>query len=83
MAASVLAAKRHSAYSEMQHSLGCYDLRIYFQLHPEQRTQPIGQILKYERDHAMLIFLSNPLIFARIYWEGVIRLFLTQLRPNS
>jgi hypothetical protein len=73
MAAAVLAAKQRLSYCEVQDSLGCYDLGIYFQDHPKQKTQPIGQILKYKRDRAVLIFLRNPLTFARIYLEGVIR----------
>jgi hypothetical protein len=48
MAASVLATKRPSSYYAMQHRLGCCDLGVYFQDHPEQKTQPVGQILKYE-----------------------------------
>jgi len=73
MAASVLATKQHSFYDEIQQRLGCYDLSVYFLDHPAQKTQPIGQILKHERDEAMTIFLHNPIIFARVYLEGVIR----------
>jgi hypothetical protein len=53
--------------------LGLLRPGIYFQDHPKQKTEPVSQILKYERDHAMLIFLRNPVTFARIYLEGVIR----------
>jgi 4-amino-4-deoxy-L-arabinose transferase-like glycosyltransferase len=73
MAASVLAAKRHISYGVMQQRLGCYDLSIYFMDHPKQRAQPIGQIVKYERKNAILLFLRNPVTFARIYLEGVAR----------
>ena len=57
----------------MQQQLGCYDLSIYFMDHPKQRAQPIGQIVKYERKNAILLFLRNPVTFARIYLEGVAR----------
>ena len=73
MAASVLATKRNVPYSEMQQRLGCYDLTIYFRDHPRQKTQALGQILNNERDEATHIFFSNPVIFARIYLEGVAR----------
>lgn len=73
MAASVLATKRRLSYNEIQQRLGCYDLSIYFKDHPKQKAQPIGQILKHERDQAMTIFLRNPVIFFRVYLEGVIR----------
>jgi hypothetical protein len=72
-AASVLAARRHLSDVTVQDRLGCYDLRIYFRRHPEQKTQPIGAIIEYERDDAVLIYLRNPVIFLRIYLEGVIR----------
>ena len=72
-AASILAAKWHLSYGAVQRRLGCYDLNIYFQDHPEQKTQTIGEVVKYECDYATLIFLHNPAIFARIYLQGVMR----------
>ena len=73
MAASILATNRHLSYSEMQDRLGCYDLGIYFQDHPKQKAEPLRDIVKYQRDAAMLIFIRNPLTFVGIYFEGVIR----------
>jgi 4-amino-4-deoxy-L-arabinose transferase-like glycosyltransferase len=73
MAASILAMKHHISYSRMQDRLGCYDLTIYFQDHPKQKAQPIGQIVRYERKDATLLFLRNPITFGRIYMEGVAR----------
>jgi len=73
MAASILATNRHLSYSEMQGRLGCYDLGIYFQDHPKQKAEPIRDIVKYQRDAAMRIFVRNPLTFIDIYLEGVIR----------
>jgi hypothetical protein len=79
-AASVLAASWHVSYVAVQNRLGCYDLGIYFRDHPQQRKEAVGTIIKYERDHAMLIFLHNPIIFARTYLAGVIR---TVFDPGS
>ena len=72
-AASILAAKWQLSDLTVQHRLGCYDLGIYFRDHPEQRTRGVGKIVKFERDDAIMIFLHNPIIFARIYLAGVIR----------
>ena len=73
MAASVLATKHHISYSEMQSRLGCYDLTVYFKDHPKQKTEPFGQIVRYEREETIVLFLRHPLTFTRIYLEGVAR----------
>ena len=73
LAASVLAAQQHLSYRGMQDRLGCYDLDVYFQEHPEQRTWPVMRRFDYMNRTAEHILLSNPLTYARIYLAGVIR----------
>jgi Dolichyl-phosphate-mannose-protein mannosyltransferase len=73
LAASVLAAQQHLSCRGMQERLGCYDLSVYFQEHPEQRTWPVMRRFDYMNCAAKHILLSSPLTYARIYLEGVIR----------
>jgi Dolichyl-phosphate-mannose-protein mannosyltransferase len=73
LAASVLAAKQHLSYSEMQHRLGCYDLGTYFQDNPEQKTWPQARIVNYMNHDAEHVLLDSPLTYAQIYLEGVVR----------
>jgi hypothetical protein len=73
VAASILASNEHRPYTEMENRLGCYDLGIYFDKHPERRTWPIADIIRSMRGDAEHILLSNPLTFARLYLTGVNR----------
>jgi len=73
LAASVLAAKQRLPYTEMQNRLGCYDLGVYFKKHPDQKTWPVTQRFNYMYSVGVRILLSNPLTYARIYLEGVVR----------
>ncbi len=73
LAASVLAAKQHLSYSEMQRRLGCYDLGTYFRDNPEQKTWPQAQIVNYMSRDAEHVLLDSPLTYAQIYLDGVVR----------
>ena len=72
-AASVLAARQHVPWVEMQDRLGYQDERIYFQRHPDQKTWPLAQRLDFMSHEADSILLSNPSTYARIHFEGVLR----------
>jgi hypothetical protein len=72
-AASVLAAQQHVPFLEMQRRLGFKDDPVYYERHPEQRTWTLGQRLNYMKSEAAHILLSNPWIYARIHFEGIIR----------
>jgi 4-amino-4-deoxy-L-arabinose transferase-like glycosyltransferase len=72
-AASVLAAQQHLPYAQMQERLGCYNLDVYFQEHPEQKTWPVTRRFSYMNRAAVHILLGSPLTYARIYFEGVVR----------
>jgi 4-amino-4-deoxy-L-arabinose transferase-like glycosyltransferase len=72
-AASVLAAAQHVPWREMQNRLGYQDERIYFQRHPEQKAWPLAQRLDFMSRAAIRILLSNPLTYARIHFEGILR----------
>lgn len=72
-AASVLATEQHMTYTEMQDRLGCYNLGVYFQAHPEQKTWPVRKRFDYMNRAAVRILLASPLTYARIYFEGVVR----------
>jgi 4-amino-4-deoxy-L-arabinose transferase-like glycosyltransferase len=72
-AASVLAAKQHVPWVEMQNRLGYQDERIYFQRHPEQKAWPLAQRLDFMSREAACILLSNPFTYARIHFEGILR----------
>jgi 4-amino-4-deoxy-L-arabinose transferase-like glycosyltransferase len=72
-AASVLAAQQHLPYTEMQDRLGCYNLGVYFQEHPEQKNWPVAQRFDYMNRAATRILLGSPLTYAWIYFEGVVR----------
>ena len=72
-AASVLASQQNLPYREMQDRLGCYNLDIYFQKHPEQKTWPVPQRFDFMNHAAAAILLGSPLTYARIYFEGVVR----------
>ena len=73
VAASVLAAKRHLSYSDMQDRLGCFDLGTYFQGRPERKTWPRAQVVNFMSRDAEQILLGSPLTYAQIYLEGVVR----------
>ena len=72
-AASVLAAKQHVPFVQMQHRLGYLDERIYFRRHPEQKAWPLAQRLNFMNREADSILLSNPFTYARIHFEGSLR----------
>jgi 4-amino-4-deoxy-L-arabinose transferase-like glycosyltransferase len=72
-AASVLAAKQHVSWRKMQNRLGYQDKRIYFQLHPEQKSWPLAKRLKFMSQEADCILLRDPFTYARIHFEGVLR----------
>ena len=72
-AASVLASQQDLSYTDMQDRLGCYNLNVYFQNHPEQRTWSVAKRFDYMNHAAVHILLDSPLIYARIYFEGVLR----------
>ncbi len=73
LAASVLAAQQRLSYTEMQDRLGCYNLGVYFQEHPEQKNWPVALRFDYMNRAAEHILLGSPLTYARIYFAGVIR----------
>lgn len=75
-AASVLAAEHRVPYYEMQQRLGYEDDRVYFRLHPEQKTWPIAQRFEYMNSEARHILLGSPLTYARIHAEGVARIMI-------
>jgi hypothetical protein len=75
-AASVLAAREGLPYYQVQQRLGKNDEHSYFALHPEQKTWPIDQRLNYMNGEARHILLSSPLTYARIHFEGVVRVML-------
>lgn len=72
-AASVLASQQDLSYTDMQDRLGCYNLDVYFQDHPEQKTWPVARRFNYMNHAAERILLGSPLTYARIYFEGVLR----------
>jgi len=72
-AASVLAAKQHVHWREVQNRLGYQDKRIYFQLHPEQKAWPLAQRLRFMSHEADCILLGSPFTYARIHFEGILR----------
>ncbi len=76
LAASVLAAKQHVSFYEMQNQLGYQDERIYLQQHPEQTNWPPAQKFNYMSGEAEHILLDNPLTYARIHFEGMLRAVL-------
>ena len=61
-AASVLAAKQHVPWREMQNRLGYQDKRIYFKLHPEQKAWPLAQRLDFMSHQAGRILLWAALL---------------------
>ena len=72
-AASVLAAKQHVPWREMQNRLGYQDNRIYFRRHPEQKAWPLAQRLDFMSHEADRILLGSPFTYARIHFEGILR----------
>lgn len=73
LAASVLAAKQHVSWVEMQDRLGYQDERVYFQRHPEQRAWPLAQRLDFMSREADGILLSNLSTYTKIHFEGILR----------
>jgi hypothetical protein len=73
LAASVLAAKGHVPYYEMQNRLGYQDERIYLHQHPEQKNWPPAQRFNYMSCEAEHILLGSPLTYARIHLDGILR----------
>jgi hypothetical protein len=72
-AASVLAAKQHMSWREVQNRLGYQDEGIYFQRHPEQKAWPLAQRLGFINHEAERILLASPFTYARIHFEGILR----------
>ena len=72
-AAGVLALKHNVSVATMAESLGYDDDRIYFALHPEQRTWSMAQRLNYIHREAVNILLQNPIIYGRLCLNGLCR----------
>jgi Dolichyl-phosphate-mannose-protein mannosyltransferase len=72
-AAAVIAKELHQSYRSAQERMGCYDLGVYLQRHPEQRGQSVAQIVDHERAESLRIFFKYPLTELGIYLQGVIR----------
>jgi hypothetical protein len=75
-AGSVWAAQQRIPYSEMKNRLGYLDERVYFALHPEQKTWSTKQRLEYLDRRSREVLLGSPLIYARIHFEGIARVML-------
>ena len=75
-AGSVLATQQRISYYEMRERLGFSDERVYFALHPEQKTWSTKQRLEYMDRQSRDILLGSPLTYARIHFEGVARIML-------
>ncbi len=72
-AASVLAAKQHVPWVEMQNRLGYRDTRIYFQRNTEQKAWPLAQRLDFMSRAADCILLSNPFTYTKIHFNVMLR----------
>lgn len=75
-AASVLAAKQHVHWREMQNRLGYQNEGIYLQQHPEQKAWTFAQRLDFMKRAAKDVLLNNRLTYARIHSEGILRSIL-------
>jgi Dolichyl-phosphate-mannose-protein mannosyltransferase len=72
-AGSVLAAKQHVPYYEMRDRLGYQDQSVYMREHPEQKNWTAAQRVNYQSQAAKHILLDNPLTYAGIYFDGILR----------
>jgi 4-amino-4-deoxy-L-arabinose transferase-like glycosyltransferase len=72
-AAAVLAVKCSVPAETMAKSLGYNDDRIYFALHPDQRTWSIARRLNYLHEEAVRILLQNPITYGQISLRGFCR----------
>ncbi|MGA8058445.1 MAG: glycosyltransferase family 39 protein [Candidatus Binataceae bacterium] len=72
-AASVLAAQQHVPYYAMRDRLGYQNPRVYFHDHPNQKTWPLAQRIKYMNRAADHILLGDSLTYTWIYLQGLLR----------
>jgi len=76
LATSVVAAQEHVPFVELQRQMGYLDDRVYFALHPEQRTWTVAQRLNYMHWQAERVLVGHPLTYLRIHLNGMIRVLL-------
>jgi predicted metalloprotease len=75
LAASVEAVHNGIPYYEQQGRMGYHDENLYLELHPEQRGWTRGERFQWMGREGRRILLSDPLTYARIHLEGIIRTF--------
>jgi hypothetical protein len=76
-AATSLEAKlQHKSFAQTREESGANDQERYFQLHPEQRTWPQGEIYQFEQKEARRIILSHFPAYLFIHARGCVIVML-------
>lgn len=69
-AAQMLAREQRVSLASEKNSMACNDWQLYYQLHPEQRTWPLGDIYMYRRSGAWKILMHEP-HYGLIHLKGI------------
>ena len=80
LGAATLASLEGKSYYDVQKSLGYNNDDIYFSTHPDQKTWPQAQVLRFQGEEGRRILLQDPLRYLKIYSKGV---FLLVFDPGA
>ena len=74
LGAATLASIEGRSYYDVQDSLGYNNEEIYFSKHPDQKTWPEAQVLRFQGEEGRRILLQDPLTYLKIYSRGALLL---------
>jgi dolichyl-phosphate-mannose-protein mannosyltransferase len=74
LGAATLASIEGRSYYDVQDSLGHNNEEIYFSKHPDQKTWPEAQVLRFQGEEGRRILFRHPLTYLKIYSTGTLLL---------
>lgn len=74
--AAVTAANQGLSYEDLQIEMGLWEIKVYFQHHPEQRTWSEAQRLRYLREEGLKNIKSNLSTYFILHLKWMLRIIL-------
>lgn len=74
LGAATLASLEGRSYYDVQESQGYHNHEVYFSKHPDQKTWPEAQVLRFQGEEGRRILLQHPLTYLKIYSKGTLLL---------